>query len=134
MSRPHEREVCARRSDSASDARRNAMQIEARGRARNARAAAGSLCTGENLVATLLRLRALTPSSLPTTQVADCFAAECGGTLIRARDAGTHCTSGPGQSASGVTRSRRDFGRVRRRFLTMLGARPQFINAAPITM
>ena len=50
MSRPHEREVCARRSDCASDARRNAMQIEARGRARNARAAAGSLCTGENLV------------------------------------------------------------------------------------
>jgi hypothetical protein len=96
---------------------------------RNARAAVWFAVDRKNLV-----LSTLAPSSLPTKQVADRFASECGGTLIRPRDIGTHCRNGPGGLAGGVTRSRRDIGARPAEILAMLGARPQFINAAPVAM
>ena len=134
MSRPHEREVCARRADCAPDARRNAMQIEARGRARNARAAAGSLCTGENLVRNFAA-----PSGPDAIVIADnpgcrplCRRMWRHPYPSTRRRNALHERSG----SIGQWRDEKPT-RLRSRpapILTMLGARPQFINAAPITM
>lgn len=104
--------------------------MEARRKMRNARAAAWfAVDRGTNLVSNSVAFPALAPSSLPITQVAGRFAAECGGNLIRPLRS-RNTLQKRNQSASGVTKADATLRRVLR-ILTMLDARPEFINAAP---